>query len=87
MMPESKQHLVVGGEVHMRAEQTDGINLDHDLWPRVSAGKVLWRGKGAVSEDVTRRLAEMREWLVGFGVAAGTVEVTRCLMNPGNCIQ
>ena len=87
-IPESQQHLVVGGEVHMWAEQTDGINLDNNLWPRVSAaGGILWRGKGVVSEDVTRRLAEMREWLVGFGVAAGPVQVTWCLMNPGNCIQ
>ena len=46
----------------MWAEQTDGVNLDNNLWPRVAAaGEVLWRGKGVVSEDVTRRLAEMRE--------------------------
>ena len=68
----------------MWAEQTDGVNLDKNPWPRVSAvGEVLWRGKGVVSEDVTRRLAEMREWLAGFGVAT----VTWCLMNPGNCIH
>ena len=87
-IPKSQRHLVVGGEVHMWAEQTDGANLDNNLWPRVSAaGEVLWRGKGVVSEDVTRRLAEMREWLVASGIAAGPVQVTWCLMNPGNCMQ
>ena len=85
-IPKSQQHLVVGGEVHMWAEQTDGVSLDNDLWPRVSAaGEVLWRGKGVVSEEVTRRLAAMREWLVASGVAAGPVQVTWCLMYPGNC--
>ena len=87
-IPESQQHLVLGGEVHMWAEQTDGMNLDSNLWPRAAAaGEVLWRGKGVVSEDVTRRLAEMREWLVAKGVRAGPVQVTWCLMNPGNCRQ
>lgn len=87
-IPDSQQHLVVGGEVHMWAEQTDGVILDSNLWPRVSAaGEVLWRGKGVVGEDATRRLAEMREWLVASGIAAGPVQVTWCLMNPGNCVQ
>lgn len=87
-IPDSQQHLVVGGEVHMWAEQTDGVILDSNLWPRVSAaGEVLWRGKGVVGEDATRRLAEMREWLVASGIAAGPVQVTWCLMNPGNCMQ
>ena len=73
-IPESQQHLVVGGEVHVWAEQTDGVNLYNTLWPRVSAaGIVLWRGKGVVSKEVTRRLAEMREWLVRFAVAAGPI--------------
>ena len=85
-IPKDQQHLVLGGEVHMWAEQTDGMNLDNNLWPRVAAaGEVLWRGKGVVSEDVTRRLAEMREWLVASGIAVAPVQVTWCLMNPGNC--
>ena len=87
-IPEHQHHLVLGGEVHMWAEQTDGMNLDSNLWPRAAAaGEILWRGKGEVSEDVTRRLAEMREWLVMMGVGSGPVQVTWCLMNPGNCRQ
>ncbi len=85
-IPKEQQHLVLGGEVHMWGEQTDGMNLDNNLWPRVAAaGEVLWKGKGEVSEDVTRRLAMMRERLVVKGIAAGPVQVTWCLMNPGNC--
>lgn len=85
-IPKGQQHLVLGGEVHMWGEQTDGMNLDNNLWPRVAAaGEVLWKGKGEVSEDVTRRLAMMRERLVAKGFAAGPVQVTWCLMNPGNC--
>ena len=87
-IPDEQRHLVLGGELHMWGEQTDGMNLDSNLWPRVAAaGEILWKGKGEVSEDVTRRLAEMREWLVGKGIAAGPVTVTWCLMNPGNCRQ
>ena len=86
-IPTDQQHLVVGGEASMWCEQTDGVNLDSRLWPRLSAaGEVLWRGKGAVSENVTRRLAEMREWLESKEIAVGPVQVTWCLMNPGNCI-
>ena len=87
-VPIEQRYLVVGGEVSMWAEQTDGMNLDSSLWPRLAAaGEVLWRGKGTVDESVTRRLAEMREWLVAKGVAAGPVQVTWCLMNPGNCVS
>ncbi|KAL9639777.1 MAG: hypothetical protein Q9164_000713 [Protoblastenia rupestris] len=87
-VPIEQWYLVVGGEVSMWAEQTDGMNLDSSLWPRLAAaGEVLWRGKGTVDESVTRRLAEMREWLVAKGVAAGPVQVTWCLMNPGNCVS
>lgn len=85
-IPKDQRHLVLGGEVHLWGEQTDELNLDNSLWPRVAAaGEILWKGKGEVSEDVTRRLAMMRELLVVRGVAAGPVTCTWCLMNPGNC--
>ena len=86
-IPKSQQHLIVGGEVHLWGELTDALNLDGMLWPRAAAaGEVLWRGKGTVGEESTRSLAEMREWLVEKGVKSGPVQVTWCLMNPGNCI-
>ena len=87
-IPEDQQHLILGGEVHMWGEQTDGMDLDSKLWPRTAAaGEILWKGKGLVSEDVTRRLAEMREWLVAKRIQTGPVQVTWCLMNRGNCTQ
>ena len=86
-IPPSQRHLVVGGEVHLWGELTDGVNLDGMLWPRVAAAaEVLWRGKGTVGEESTRSLAEMRERLVAMGVGSGPVQVTWCLMNPGNCV-
>ena len=86
-VPAKQQHLVIGGEVSMWGEQTDGMNLDSRLWPRLSAaGEMLWHGSGIVSENVTSRLGEMREWLVSKEIAVGPVQVTWCLMNPGNCI-
>lgn len=73
----------------MWAEQTDGMNLDDNLWPRAAAAaeEILWRGKGQVSEDVTRRLAMTRELLSVKGISATPAKFTSCLMNPGNCKQ
>ena len=57
------------------------------LWPRVAAAaEVLWRGKGEVGEETTRRLAEMRERLVAIGIKAGMVQMQWGLMNRGGCI-
>ncbi|KAK0517165.1 hypothetical protein JMJ35_000320 [Cladonia borealis] len=86
-IPEEKKYLVVGGEVHLWCELTDGVNLDSMLWPRAAAAaEVLWRGKGEVGEGTTRRLAEMRERLVARGIGAGMVQMTWGLMNEGSCI-
>ena len=86
-IPPKDTHLVIGGEVHLWGEQTDSVNLDTNLWPRVAAaGEIMWNGKGTVSEDTTRRLADMRERLVAMGIKAEPVTVTWCLMNPGNCV-
>lgn len=76
-IPKSHQDLVLGGEVHMWAEQTDGMNLENNLWPRAAdAEEILWRGKGQVSEDVKRRLAMTRELLNVKGILATPVQVT-----------
>ena len=86
-VPEDKRHLVMGGELHLWGELTDNVNLDGMLWPRAAAGaEVLWRGPGKVEEDVTRRLAEMRERLVARGFGAGMVQMEWCLQNEGGCL-
>ena len=57
------------------------------LWPRAAAAaEVLWRGKGEVGEETTRRLADMRERLVAIGIKAGMVQMQWGLMNKGGCI-
>ncbi|KAI9739676.1 MAG: N-acetyl-glucosamine-6-phosphate deacetylase [Cirrosporium novae-zelandiae] len=87
-IPESQRQLIAGGEVHLWGEMTDSVTLDVMLWPRVAAAaEVLWSGTGKpVTEDTTRRLAEMRERLVASGVGAGMVQMEWCLRNKGNCI-
>lgn len=84
-IPEEHKHLVLGGEVLLWSELADEANLDVLLWPRVfAAAEVLWRGKGYVCEDSTRRLAQLRERLVAKGYGAGMVQMEWCLQNPGN---
>ncbi|OCK73240.1 glycoside hydrolase family 20 protein [Lepidopterella palustris CBS 459.81] len=82
-----QRHLIAGGEVHMWTEMTDAVTLDGMLWPRAAvAAEILWTGTGTpVSEDTTRRLAELRERLVLEGVKAGVVQMEWCLRNKGGC--
>ena len=86
LSPEHRR-LVVGGEVHMWNELTDSVTLDGMLWPRAAAAaEALWTGMATpVSEDTTRRLAELRERLLLEGVAAGMVQMEWCLRNKGGC--
>ncbi|MCJ1297977.1 N-acetyl-glucosamine-6-phosphate deacetylase [Hypocenomyce scalaris] len=86
-IPERNRHRVLGGEVHLWGELTDGVSLDGMLWPRAAAAaEVLWTGgRRGVDEGVTRRLAEMRERLVRKRVGAGVVQMAWCLMNEGGC--
>ena len=87
-IPSDQAGLVIGGEVHLWTELTDGISLDSKLWPRAAAAaEILWRGPSRLDESVTRRLAEMRERLVKLGVRASVVQMQWCLQNPGHCVQ
>lgn len=80
--------FVLGGEAHMIATNVSSTNLDHTLWPRLAAAaEVLWRGKAVPDSNATRRLAEMREWLVAKNITAGGVQFTYCLRNEGACVD
>ncbi len=57
------------------------------LWPRAAAAaEVLWKGEGKVSEDTTRRLAEVRERLLGRGISAAAVSMEWSLSNYGGSL-
>ncbi|EXJ89373.1 hypothetical protein A1O3_02440 [Capronia epimyces CBS 606.96] len=78
---------IEGGEVLMWSEQTDSIDLDFKLWPRVAAAaEVLWTGvrHETMLEDASRRLGEWREREVtDHHTAMSPVHMTWCLMEGG----
>ncbi|KAI0994601.1 Beta-hexosaminidase [Podosphaera aphanis] len=89
-VPPERQHLVLGGEVHVWSEQIDPINLETMLWPRASAaGEVLWSGRqdesGQNRSQVTAgpRLAEWRERMVERGFFASPVQMIHCTQLGG----
>jgi hexosaminidase len=91
-VPENATDLVLGGEVHMWAEQTDPVNLDRMVWPRAcAAAEVLWSGAKDSSGqnrsqiEVSPRLSEMRERLVARGVQAEPIQMPFCIMNGTQC--
>ncbi|KAK2755771.1 N-acetyl-glucosamine-6-phosphate deacetylase [Arachnomyces sp. PD_36] len=87
-VPDEHKYLVIGGEVHLWGELTDSVNLDGMLWPRAAAAaEILWRGKSTLSEDTTRRLAEMRERLLRRGIRAFMVQMEWSLRNPGGSLM
>ncbi|KAB8346070.1 hypothetical protein FH972_023122 [Carpinus fangiana] len=89
-----KQHLIVGGEVHMWAEQTDALNFDGKAWPRAAAAaEVLWSGakdpatgQNRSQIEASPRLADMRERLVARGVAAEPVQMPYCQQDGSQCL-
>jgi hexosaminidase len=91
-IPASLQHLVLGGECHIWAEQTDPVNLDGMVWPRAAAAaEVLWsgakdgQGQNRSQVDAALRLSEMRERLVARGVWAEPIQMPFCLMGKDQC--
>ncbi|KAF2711359.1 glycoside hydrolase family 20 protein [Pleomassaria siparia CBS 279.74] len=91
-VPLESQHLVLGGEAHMWAEQTDPVNLDRMVWPRAAAAaEVLWsgakdaEGRNRSQIDASPRLSEMRERLVAMGVGAEPIQMPYCLMEGERC--
>lgn len=91
-VPKSLQHLVVGGEAHMWAEQTDPVNVDRMIWPRGSAvAEILWsgakdgQGQNRSQIDAAPRLSEMRERLVAKGVGAEPIQMPYCTMEGTVC--
>jgi hexosaminidase len=91
-IPKDQQHLVIGGEAHIWAEQTDPVNLDRMVWPRAAAAaEVLWsgakdaQGKNRSQVEAAPRLSDFRERLVKMGVAAEPIQMPFCLMGVDQC--
>ncbi|KAI4635573.1 uncharacterized protein J4E87_000526 [Alternaria ethzedia] len=91
-VPAENQHLVIGGEAHMWAEQTDPVNVDRMIWPRAAAAaEVLWSGaKDEMGQnrsqiDAAPRLSEMRERLVAKGIGAEPIQMPYCTMEGNVC--
>lgn len=91
-VPAHLTHLVLGGEVHMWAEQTDPVNIDRNVWPRASAAaEILWsggrdaQGSNRSQVEASPRLNEMRERLVARGVQAEPFTQTFCTMGGVRC--
>ncbi len=85
-----QQALVLGGEMHIWAEQTDAVNLDTMIWPRGgAAGEVLWSGRtdgggnNRSQVEAAPRLSEWRERLVARGIQAGPVQMIYCTQYGG----
>ena len=91
-VPANGTHLVLGGEVHAWAEQTDPVSIDNLVWPRAcAAAEVLWSGakdaSGQNRSQITAspRLSDMRERLVALGVQAKPIQMPFCLQNGTQC--
>ncbi|KAL5382351.1 hypothetical protein PMIN06_009426 [Paraphaeosphaeria minitans] len=91
-VPADAQHLVIGGEAHMWAEQTDPVNVDRMIWPRGSAvAEILWsgakdaQGRNRSQIDAAPRLSEMRERLVARGIGAEPIQMPYCTMEGTVC--
>ncbi|EON63851.1 hypothetical protein W97_03079 [Coniosporium apollinis CBS 100218] len=91
-IPANSSHLVLGGECHIWAEQTDPINFDDMVWPRAcAAAEVLWsgakdeNGQNRSQIEASPRLSEMRERLVARGVRAEPIQMPFCIMNGTQC--
>ncbi|KAF2101944.1 N-acetyl-beta-D-glucosaminidase [Rhizodiscina lignyota] len=91
-VPANSTHLVLGGEVHAWAEQTDPVNLDKMVWPRAcAAAEVLWsgakdaHGQNRSQVEASPRLSDMRERLVASGVGAEPIQMPFCLQNGTQC--
>ncbi|RKF64200.1 Beta-hexosaminidase [Erysiphe neolycopersici] len=89
-IPEEQHNLVLGGEVHIWAEQVDPVNLETMIWLRAAAaGEVLWSGRqdengqNRSQIQAAPRLAEWRERMVQRGISANPVQMTYCTQADG----
>jgi hexosaminidase len=90
---------ILGGHGEMWGETVDGSNLQHTVWPRLSAiAEKLWSKRdatavdetGAIPESTTARFKEFRCLLLERGVAAAPAEsymARSAPEEPGSCLD
>ncbi|WVZ56038.1 hypothetical protein U9M48_006624 [Paspalum notatum var. saurae] len=90
-LTEDEATRVLGGEVALWSEQSDGAVLDGRLWPRAAAAaETLWSGnKGASGRkryaNATARLNEWRYRMVARGIHAEPIQPLWCPLHPRMC--
>ncbi|KAH8813649.1 beta-hexosaminidase [Flagelloscypha sp. PMI_526] len=86
-IPSSQQHLVLGGQQLLWAEQSGPENMDSIIWPRAAAsGEVFWTGQYRDSvQDALPRLHDLRFRMVKRGVKAIPLQPYWCALRPGAC--
>lgn len=79
---------ILGGEVAMWTEQTDGMSLMSKVEPRAAAyGERLWRGPSAGGwRQAEPRMVRQRERLSKRGVGADALVQRWCNQNEGKCL-
>jgi len=85
---EEAKSNILGGEVALWTEQSDGHNMMNKIEPRASAyAERLWKGPKTGSWlEAERRLVRHRERLVRRGIGAETMTHGWCRQNEGKCI-
>ncbi|KAH8556553.1 putative beta-N-acetylhexosaminidase naga [Umbelopsis sp. PMI_123] len=90
-LTEEEAKHVLGGITPLWSEQSDATTVDSKLWPRAAAlAELLWSGNRDANGDkrvtqMTQRILNYRERLVGRGVGATPLMPRYCLNHPHAC--
>jgi len=80
------EHLILGGEAAMWAEQVDGAAIQGKLWPRGSAlAERLWSDPEEGWKAAEIRMINQRQRLVERGISADALQPEWCHQNEGMC--
>ncbi|KAJ7562234.1 hypothetical protein O6H91_03G060200 [Diphasiastrum complanatum] len=90
-MTSEEAKLVIGGEVCLWSEQSDGVVVDSRLWPRTAAlGESMWSGNRNEegrkrSGEATDRMNDWRFRLLRRGIGAEPLQPLWCLKHSHQC--
>ena len=87
----AERSLIMGAEAPLWSEQVDSTIISQKMWPRAAAlAELVWSGnrneKGEKrTSELTQRIYNFRELLVGVGVQASPLAPKYCLQHPHAC--